>query len=308
MAYKARRTRDLQGEVQAGTGISVTESVKPDGTKEYTITNGDPASAITVSGAGLSLIANVLSNTMAARMGWNDTDGSIDYRDDNNEPVLQIDPLDKIFLGDANLGSSFFLKQLALGANKLISGDVQIAENESSTEGVSLQTLADMVNSSAVFSFGVGNESEGTQSYAFTNGEPYAEINTIGDYYIPTTSQDFTIAGNDVGGIKILKSGLYKVSLNSFSYTVLTNNISVFNFHLIKITTNGNIELLGIEIPVIACDYNTFGFYGTCQASIDTFVELAENDILTFYGEIYDASTSLSVLGNDPKLSIQKIR
>lgn len=37
MAYKARRTRDLQGEVQAGTGISVTESVKPDGTKVYTL-------------------------------------------------------------------------------------------------------------------------------------------------------------------------------------------------------------------------------------------------------------------------------
>lgn len=44
MTYKARRTRDLQGEVQAGTGISVTESVKPDGTKVYTLDNTAPGS------------------------------------------------------------------------------------------------------------------------------------------------------------------------------------------------------------------------------------------------------------------------
>ena len=44
MAYKARRTRDLQGEVKAGTGISVTESVKPDGTKVYTLENTAPGS------------------------------------------------------------------------------------------------------------------------------------------------------------------------------------------------------------------------------------------------------------------------
>lgn len=44
MTYKARRTRDLQGEVQAGTGISVSESVKPDGTKVYTLDNTAPGS------------------------------------------------------------------------------------------------------------------------------------------------------------------------------------------------------------------------------------------------------------------------
>lgn len=44
MAYKARRTRDLQGEVQAGTGISVTEQTKPDGTKVYTLENTAPGS------------------------------------------------------------------------------------------------------------------------------------------------------------------------------------------------------------------------------------------------------------------------
>lgn len=37
MAYKARRTRDLQGEVQAGTNVSVSETTKPDGTKVYTL-------------------------------------------------------------------------------------------------------------------------------------------------------------------------------------------------------------------------------------------------------------------------------
>lgn len=42
MAYKARRTRDLQGQVVAGSGISVTQSVKPDGTKVYTLENTAP--------------------------------------------------------------------------------------------------------------------------------------------------------------------------------------------------------------------------------------------------------------------------
>ena len=42
MTYKARRTRDLQGEVKAGTGMSVTESVNPDGTKVYTLENTAP--------------------------------------------------------------------------------------------------------------------------------------------------------------------------------------------------------------------------------------------------------------------------
>lgn len=37
MAYKARRTRDLQGEVTAGSGMLVTETVKADGTKDYSI-------------------------------------------------------------------------------------------------------------------------------------------------------------------------------------------------------------------------------------------------------------------------------
>ena len=37
MAYKARRTRDLQGEVTAGSGMLVTETIKADGTRNYSI-------------------------------------------------------------------------------------------------------------------------------------------------------------------------------------------------------------------------------------------------------------------------------
>lgn len=44
MTYRARRTRDLQGEVKAGTGISVSESIKQDGTKVYTLENTEPGS------------------------------------------------------------------------------------------------------------------------------------------------------------------------------------------------------------------------------------------------------------------------
>lgn len=44
MAYKARRTRDLQGEVRAGEGLGLTQTIKPDGTKVYTLENTAPGS------------------------------------------------------------------------------------------------------------------------------------------------------------------------------------------------------------------------------------------------------------------------
>ena len=226
MPYKSKRTRDLQGEVVAGSGIAITEQTKPDGTKEYTITNGDPASAITVSGEGLSLIANVLRNTMAARMGWNDTDGSIDYRDDNNEPVLQIDPLDKIFFGDAKLGSSFFLKQLTSSDNKLISGDVEIAENESSTEGVSLQTLADKANNIMQQIIPI----EGTKSFSLDTSQTgyivaegtvavfdydYIGNDTIGYNNTWQWVNTYYVTSDDTcAGISFLKKGLYRLKLD----------------------------------------------------------------------------------------------
>lgn len=42
MAYKSKRTRDLQGEVKAGTNVSVQETTKPDGTKVYEINSEAP--------------------------------------------------------------------------------------------------------------------------------------------------------------------------------------------------------------------------------------------------------------------------
>ncbi len=236
MPYKSKRTRDLQGEVKAGSGMSVTEQTKPDGTKVYTLENVAPGVTLTVDGTGLSLISNVLRNTMAARMGWSDTNGSIDYRDDNNEPVLQIDPLDKIFLGDANLGASFFLKQLALDANKLISGDIQIAENESSTAGVSLQTLADKANNIMQQIIPV----EGTKSFPLDTSQTgyivadgtiavfdydYIGNDTIGYNNTWQWVNTYNVAEDDTcAGISFLKKGLYRLKLDLQGGFDLENN------------------------------------------------------------------------------------
>lgn len=240
MTYKARRTRDLQGEVKAGTGISVTESAKPDGTKEYTITNGDPASAITVSGEGLSLIANVLKNTMAEELGFHAQTGnqstSINWYDDNSDPVLIIQELERLFIGDVKDNAGFFLKQESPTDNKLISGDVQIAESVIATGGVSLQTLADKANNIMQQIIPTG----GTKSFSLDTSQTgyivadgtiavfdydYIGNDTIGYNNTWQWVNTYHVAEDDTcAGISFLKKGLYRLKLDLQGVFDLENN------------------------------------------------------------------------------------
>lgn len=308
MAYKARRTRDLQGEVKAGTGISVTESVNPDGTKEYTITNGDPASAITVSGEGLSLIANVLKNTMAEELGFHAQTGSqstsINWYDDNSDPVLIIQELERLFIGDVKDNAGFFLKQESSTDNKLISGDIQIVNDLIATSGVSLQTLADMANSAARF----------TCSTDYYNGTFFQASANISIKDIPENSffeeniTQLTYGGIEFVGVLIKKSGIYRYE----------QRIEIV------IETSAPLAYKNLYCNLIAVDED--GQPSTKSSYYSYFVEIGANE---YYGVIdiatiininsgltvgfeasFDATNviQVSVPSDDPTLSIQKIR
>lgn len=301
MPYKSKRTRDLQGEVVAGTGITITEQTKPDGTKEYTITNGDPASAITVDGTGLSLISNVLRNTMAAIMGWSgdDSRGAINWTDDNGDIVLKIIPLTELFIGDAHDNNDFIIKHIN-GENRLIRGTLQIAENINSTEGVSLQTLAD-VNDSAIQAY---------MDFIFNSTRQEYFVSDIGSNFTNTTYYDLEetplwIEDDAVYGAKPNKSGIYAISTNFTIKITSTNNIPLINIWVLRIDGSGNYDYQEFVYPTINLGSNEYISY----ININTFVELInDSDYISLL--INTNNTVVSAIQNygaDPTINIKRV-
>lgn len=83
MTYKARRTRDLQGEVKAGTNVSVSETTKPDGTKVFTLS---------ADSGEIQTLADIINSTTQFTFSFlsGDRDGTpIIYCNSFNEIVTQ---------------------------------------------------------------------------------------------------------------------------------------------------------------------------------------------------------------------------
>lgn len=320
MAYKSKRTRDLQGEVQAGTNVSVSETTKPDGTKVYTLSA--EGGEITISGSGLQLVGNVLTNLMAQRMGWTDESmGKINWTDDNGDDILVIDPLEKIFIGDADDGASFFIKQLdSIGAHKLISGDIEIAENEASTEGISLQTLADtlmdMTNSASLWF--AGNNNSFTYSsvfyliYSFFWEIPPYPNYTDNVYFEENTQSGYTIDNNELSGLLVKESGVYKINLSGFTYCIISG-VDLENpieLHLGVIRNNGYVTLRDFatfanKLPNGANSTHSINF-----SDVGGIFKLEANDVIVSYISLYSNNTinGNGFQGDNPILSIQKVR
>ena len=306
MPYKSKRTRDLQGEVTAGSGITVTEQTKPDGTKEYTITNGDPASAITVDGTGLSLISNVLRNTMAAIMGWSgdDSRGAINWTDDNDDTVLKIIPLEELFIGDAHDNNDFIIKHIN-GENRLIRGTLQIAESINSTEGVSLNTLADMVNSAAQYQFAVTQGvNQGTPIFYCDGISELVEPN--GDYYDLTET---TYNGYTISAIQVKQGGVYELSLH-MELMIGTSNTPALDpcQTFLGRYAQGSFQF---DITVSSQAQKSDGTDYMVIFDWSGFIELKVLDYISVTGELgafIGVLNDLNPVNFDPYLSIRKVR
>lgn len=310
MAYKARRTRDLQGEVQAGTNVSVSETTKPDGTKVYTL-SADSGETITISGTGLQLVAGVLTNLMAQKMGWTDESmGKINWTDDNGDKVLVIDPLEQIFLGDADDGAGFFIKQLGSDSNKLISGDIQIAENQISTEGVSLQTLVDKItdfsNSAITFVCTYSSNIYNNISYCAITGYSQLEIKDISKYYETETPAE-QIGGIDVEVIKVKQNGRYKIDVYLSCGVFDDNYIRNIGFDIFCFRNNGTTDTIAsTEVGTDNADVVSTGRYGSANTSYSIYVDLSAGDAITCYAYM-DTNGTATIYSNETILSIQKI-
>lgn len=304
MPYKSKRTRDLQGEVVAGTGITITEQTKPDGTKEYTITNGDPASAITVDGTGLSLISNVLRNTMAAIMGWSGDDerGAINWTDDNGDTVLKIIPLEELFIGDAHDNNDFIIKHIN-GENRLIRGTLQIAENINSTGGVSLQTLADNINANAVFQLypSYAITTDNTRYYFISGGQ-----DIISSDFFSIEETLYNIAGTGVYGIKCNESGIYLISLRIEIKIDSSGVIPKIASNIITIDGTGSSSTIYQNITPVN---NLGGGEYAAVFNLTTLLNVDANDVVSV--EIYSNNTDITDIytwSDDPYITIQKVR
>jgi hypothetical protein len=306
MAYKSKRTRDLQGEVQAGTNVSVVKTTKPDGTNVYTLSA--EGGEITISGSGLQLVENVLTNLMAQRMGWTDESmGKINWTDDNGDDILVIDPLEKIFIGDADDGASFFIKQLdSIGAHKLISGDIEIAENEVSTEGVSLNTLMNNVNtlmnnvnSCCQYEIGVyyDNNILGIDNIYSTDIEDYP----VGSFYKDVEIDNFY----GFRGLQIKKAGVYRISIRIEIKISATSDIVEIPL-ILKTYANGEAHNT-LRYRINTTKSNTGEYRGTLSTSV--LMAFEENDIFTFSVDNNNPNiTNMSAWYDDYTMNIEKVR
>ena len=255
MAYKARRTRDLQGEVKAGTGISVTESVNPDGTKVYTLENTAPGG-----GNEFDEIKIIDGETVKVLI---DTDGVHLFNDDGNDVGVFVH--DEIILRDEegnhrvainrngtislvndegnetfwfNYEDGNFYLRNNLGNDKFIveeDGNLTTLRLYDQDGNVILnsESLVDMVNATASITIATNSFSYGTTKYRRLDPDTglnyLVEPNNIrseGDYY-DYDGQAGTAGGTfDLGGIRFAYAGLYKITINWNCWTGSANDIT----------------------------------------------------------------------------------
>lgn len=316
MAYKARRTRDLQGEVKAGTGISVTEGVKPDGTKVYTLENTAPGVTITVSGEGLSLINNILRNVMAQEIGFYAADDNnptrILWYDDNGDPVFILEALRQLIIADVSDGAGFFLKQELSEDYKQISYDIIISDGKPTAMPVSLITLHDLINSIGYYQFGVGSDNRSlcSNSVISISNQTDQRTNISGKaYYDIDVDSGYEYAGGTIYGIRIREEALYKIHMEIGIEVAgdQNTNTSIIDLYLVAIEgVGGNLRDIAYRTSTVVGISS--GTIKTLYLSVETIAYLNNNDIVGFSLDTSPGTNYVSSIGDDPSIYIQKIR
>ena len=282
MAYKARRTRDLQGEVKAGTGISVTESVNPDGTKVYTLENTAPGG-----GNEFDEIKIIDGETVKVLI---DTDGVHLFNDDGNDVGVFVH--DEIILRDEegnhrvvinrngtislvndegnetfwfNYEDGNFYLRNNLGNDKFIveeDGNLTTLRlyDEDGNEVLSGISLIDMQNSLWSFAQSVTGEGDGECARLDeTTLETFVAPNNVreDDYYdIEDPDYNNIIGISNIFGILVRYAGVYEVDILSYqaNYSVtkgtflqridIVRNHSVLKYFENRLSVNGQDRLL----------------------------------------------------------------
>lgn len=253
MTYKARRTRDLQGEVQAGTGISVTESVKPDGTKVYTLENTAPG------GGNEFEEIKIIDSDNNVKMLL-DTDGVHIYNDNENEVavltkedfVLRDDEngTDKVYInrdgtiscynseGNETLYIDYENGDISIRNNSgndkcIITSNYNLADlqlcDEDGNVVLSGIGLIDMQNSLWSFAPGIKwlDEDNPFLSFGLKSNiiENFCLPNNVreNDYYTIEDADYTNIEGLSANGILVRYAGVYQLTINAFLCSDATN-------------------------------------------------------------------------------------
>lgn len=173
-----------------------------------------------------------------------------------------------------------------------------------------IPTLEDSVNSVAKFLIGVNNfEYDGT-FYIFTGGASEVIQPTSNNFYEEDVVTNYGVNGIYLSGIRIKQSGLYHISFNQTFFVDTTNTPTDKEIYCSISVINGT-NLDNREDKSYSYTYMTeieTNKYHFCYV-FDSFLELAENDILGFWIEAYDSNIDfINPKGEDPTLNIQKIR
>lgn len=137
MAYKARRTRDLQGEVIAGEGLGLTQTIKPDGTKVYTLENTAPGSEYLTTErteGGWAILNQDNNIVIASSSGFDFNEKGVNFFTKDGEPFA-------IIVGTKAQGNQE-LKILDANGNEVIvigTGGIRINDATNPDKTVTLQ-------------------------------------------------------------------------------------------------------------------------------------------------------------------------
>lgn len=335
MTYKARRTRDLQGEVKAGTGISVTESVNPDGTKVYTLENTAPG------GGNEFEEVKIIDSDNNVKMLL-DTDGVHIYNEDGNEVatltkeeiVLRDDEngYDKVYLsrngqiycnnsdGNETLSIDYdngniYIRN-ALGNDKfIIEEDGNLATlrlcDEDGNEVLSGISLIDMQNSLWVFDIRLIDLDTNNKFYIGIGDDINREVvvpNNVrdNDYYEIVDTQSM-LADVNLFGIKCNYSGIYKIIISTYQSCNSSNGRLDQTFRIFN--ANGQFEDIKTRYDIGEIDGGDD--YGGTIVSENIF-NIEEGGIIAPYwgdGTYYiSANNQIDNSGIRTRITIQKIR
>lgn len=284
MAYKARRTRDLQGEVKAGTGVRVTEQTKPDGTKVYTLENTAPGSEYftTERTEGGWAILNQDNNIVIASSSEFDfNDKGVTFFTKDGEPFA-------IIVGTQAQGNTE-LKIIDANGNEVIvigTGGIRVNDATNHDKTVTLQPgIVQLTNEG------------GNTTVEISNSDIYIYNNDEGnDNFIINHSDDCRVYirnryGNDGVLIETYedKPATVKICdqdgneiLNSDSVVDMVNSLMVANFYTRLLSDDGSSYMTLNDVadtvidqqPVAGNDYygtNEIDYFGTLMTGFEIY-------------------------------------
>ena len=301
MTYKARRTRDLQGEVAAGSGISVTKSVKPDGTKVYTLENTEPGSEYftTERTEGGWAILNQDNNiVLASSSEFDFNEKGVTFFTKDGEPFA-------IVSGTKANGSQAFTILNEAGTIDLVSlsqGGIKLRYDNVDEEGTNIYpgqiTLYNSngdtnieITTSDIYIY---NNDEGNDNLIIEHSydcHVYVRNRNGNDGVLIDTNDDqpATVKICDQNGNEILNSESLVDMVNAIIYWRM-QTYNPFNYMLV-IGTTINEEIISAN-NVRSSDY-----YETSSTNIDLGGDEYLNGILVNYSGLYEIGILVSFTG-----------